>query len=198
MQCLSALSKMVSQDNWCKSHNMYSTWKSIRSFRHLHQGLLPQLTISLQSEQHLPTQLPNVRVVQPGKSPFSIPSALKVALVRLSTFSPFDRADEVQLMSEHLWLKTSLIPVFVTEALRYVEKVLVDRNDVVAQVQWVLWPSDSQYSLHEHNPVAENQQTNQSLLVVLYPWIKAPLVLLFAISLLGPMNEKEKGFVCAL
>jgi hypothetical protein len=40
-------------------------------------------------------------------------------------------------MSGRLWSKTSSIPVFVAEALRYEEKVLVGRNDVEAQVQRV-------------------------------------------------------------
>lgn len=76
-------------------------------------------------------------VVSPGKSPILIQSASKVAPVRSSIFFLPDRVDEGQLTSEHLWSKTSSIPVFVTEALRYEEKVLVGRNDVVAQVQLV-------------------------------------------------------------
>ena len=78
-----------------------------------------------------------MKVVSPGRSPFLIPSASEVAHVRSSKSSLPDRADEAQLTSEHLWSKTSSIPVFVAEALRYEEKVLVGQNDVVAQVQWV-------------------------------------------------------------
>jgi hypothetical protein len=135
-KCLSAFSGFLGI-YLCKSHHMGSTWNepSIRSFQHSHQGPLP---ISLQSEGHLPTKHPNVIVVSPGRSPILIPSASEVALVRSSIFSLPDRVDEVQLTSEHLWSKTLSIPVFVTEALRYEEKVLVGRNDVAAQVQRVV------------------------------------------------------------
>ena len=76
-------------------------------------------------------------VISPGRSPILIPSVSEVALVHSLIFSLPDRVDEVQLTSEHLWSKMSSTPVFVAEALRYEEKVLVGRNDVVGQVQRV-------------------------------------------------------------